>query len=199
MIFTGTAALFLSMTATMARASGFYGAPDDPKDKDQDDKHSYAIGLWGDLPYSDVQAQTGVPNIIADMNSQDLEFVAHDGDLKAGNATKGSVTPTTCSDDLYVQGRNYFNSLRAPAVFTPGDNDWTDCDRASNGGFNSRGRLDHERQLFFSTPYTLGQRHLLQEVQTDKLCLNAQNELVACVENRRWTLHGVMYATLNVQ
>jgi hypothetical protein len=27
----------------------------------------YAIGLWGDLPYSDTQAQTGVPNLIADM------------------------------------------------------------------------------------------------------------------------------------
>lgn len=198
-IFAGAATLFLSMMGTMVRASGSYGAPDDPKDKDQDDKHSYAIGLWGDLPYSDVQAQIGVPNMIADMNSQDLEFVAHDGDLKAGNSTKGSVTPTTCADALYVQGLNYFNSLRAPAVFTPGDNDWTDCDRASNGGFNSRERLDHERQLFFSTPYTLGQRHLLQQVQTDKLCLNAQNELVACVENRRWTLHGVTYATLNVQ
>jgi hypothetical protein len=156
MIFTFAAALFLSMTGTMVRASGFYGAPDDPQDKDQDDKHSYAIGLWGDLPYSDVQAQTGVPNMIAEMNSQDLEFVAHDGDLKAGNSTKGSVTPTTCSDDLYVQGLNYFNSLRAPAVFTPGDNDRTDCDRASNGGFNSRVRLDHERKLFFSTPHTLG-------------------------------------------
>ena len=37
---------------------------------------SYAIGLWGDLPYNDVQAQTGVPNLIADMNSQDLAFTA---------------------------------------------------------------------------------------------------------------------------
>ena len=35
---------------------------------------------------------------------------------------------------------------RAPAIFTPGDNDWTDCDRPSNGGFNSLERLDHERR-----------------------------------------------------
>jgi hypothetical protein len=54
----------------------------------------YAIGLWGDMPYSDTQAQTGVPNLIADMNSQNLAFTAHDGDLKAGNGTTGSVTPT---------------------------------------------------------------------------------------------------------
>ena len=49
----------------------------------------YAIGLWGDLPYSDVQALTGVPNLIADMNQQELAFTVHDGDLKAGNGTPG--------------------------------------------------------------------------------------------------------------
>src|SRR6202008_2925331 len=111
-----------------------------------EDEGRYAIGLWGDLPYSDVQALTGVPNLIADMNRHELAFTVHDGDLKAGNGTPGSVTPTTCSDALYVQALGYFNSLKAPAVLTPGDNDWTDCDRPSNGGFNSLERLDHERQ-----------------------------------------------------
>lgn len=159
---------------------------------------TYAIGLWGDLPYSDVQAQTGVPNLIADMNRHNLAFTAHDGDLKAGNGTPGSVTPTICSDDLYVQALNYFNSLKAPAIFTPGDNDWTDCDRPKNGGFSSLERLDHERALFFNTPFTLGQHKLRQEVQTAKLCLGVSGP-VACVENRRWTLGGVTYATLNIQ
>jgi hypothetical protein len=97
----------------------------------------YGVGLWGDLPYSDVQAQTGVPNLIADMNSQDVQFSVHDGDLKAGNGTPGSVTRTICSPALYDQALHFFNSLKAPAVFTPGDNDWTDCDRSSNGGVNS--------------------------------------------------------------
>jgi hypothetical protein len=61
---------------------------------DQNNKtFEYAIGLWGDLPYSDVQALTGVPNLIADMNASDIEFSVHDGDLKAGNGTPGSVTP----------------------------------------------------------------------------------------------------------
>jgi hypothetical protein len=140
-----------------------------------------------------------VPNLIQDMNSQDLEFTAHDGDLKAGNATKGSAAPTDCSDALYLQALNYFNSLKAPAVFTTGDNDWTDCDRASNGGFSSRERLDHERQLFFATRFTLGQHHLHQEVQTAALCLDAGNNKVPCIENRRWTIHGVTYASLNIQ
>jgi hypothetical protein len=159
----------------------------------------YAIGLWGDLPYNDVQATTGVPNLIADMNAQKLAFTVHDGDLKAGNGTPGSVTPTTCSNDLYQQGLRYFNSLKSAAIVTPGDNDWTDCDRASNGSFSSRERLDYERQLFFSTDFSLGQRPIKQEVQRDKLCLDHNNQLVGCVENRRWTLNGVVYATLNIQ
>ena len=83
-------------------------------------------------------------------------------------------------------------------MFTPGDNDWTDCDRPSNGGFNSLERLDHERQLFFSTPFSLGQHKMRQEVQTTPLCLGVSGP-VPCVENRRWTVGGVTYATLNIQ
>src|SRR5882757_6961559 len=164
----------------------------------EQDRERYAIGLWGDLPYSDVQALTGVPNLIADMNQQELAFTVHDGDLKAGNGAPGSVTPTTCVDALYTQALGYFNSLKAPAIFTPGDNDWTDCDRASNGGFSSLERLDHERALFFSTPFSLGQHRLHQQVQTAPLCLGVSG-MVPCVENRRWTLGGVTYATINIQ
>lgn len=148
---------------------------------------TYAIGLWGDLPYSDVQAQTGVPNLIADMNSQNLAFTVHDGDFKAGNSTVGSVTPTSCSDALYKQSLDYLNALKAPAMFTPGDNDWVDCDRPSNGAFNSLERLKRERQIFFSTPYSQGQRRLKQDVQP------------IYVENRRWTVGNITYLTLNVQ
>jgi len=158
----------------------------------------YTIGLWGDLPYSDVQAQTGVPNLIADMNASDIAFSVHDGDLKGGNSTSGSVTPTTCSDALYAQALGFFDSLEAPAIFTPGDNDWTDCDRPSNGGFSSRERLDHERQVFFSTTSSLGQHPLTQEVQSTPSCLGVSGP-VPCVENRRWTLKGVTYATVNIQ
>jgi len=159
----------------------------------------YAFGLWGDLPYttptSDIQATVGVPNLIADMNSQNLQFTAHDGDLKAG-----SFRP--CNDQLYIDSLAYLNALRAPAIFTPGDNDWTDCDRPSNGGFNSLERLSHERQVFFSTPYTAGQKQFVQEVQSTPLCQGFKDGAKIqepCSENRRWTYRGVTYATLNVQ
>jgi hypothetical protein len=125
------------------------------------------------------------------MNAQRLAFTVHDGDLKAG-----SNSP--CDDALYDRSLRYLNSLEAPAMFTPGDNDWTDCDRANNGGFPSLERLDHERALLFSTPYSLGQRQLSQEVQATPLCLGVKGP-VRCVENRRWSYRGVTYVTLNVQ
>ena len=97
-----------------------------------------------------------MPNLIADMNKQDLAFTAHDGDLKAGSGE--------CTDAVYTQALSYLNSLRAPAAFTPGDNDWTDCDRTA--GYSSLAQLDKERKLFFSTPFTLGQHRLRQDVQS---------------------------------
>lgn len=153
-----------------------------------DGRGPYAIGLWGDLPYNSAQATVGVPNLIADMNSQNLAFTAHDGDLKSGSSE--------CTDAVYTQALGYLNSLRAPAAFTPGDNDWTDCDRTA--GYSSLVQLDKERALFFSTPFTLGQHRLRQQVQSTPLCLGV-NGNVPCVENRRWTVGGVTYATLNIQ
>ena len=162
--------LIAAAITTGLAADGRFDGRDDDRD-DHEGRGEYAIGLWGDLPYSDLQATVGVPNLIADMNRHQLEFTVQDGDLKAGNGTPGSVTPTTCSDALYLQAQRFFNSLKAPAMFTPGDNDWTDCDRPSNGGFSSLERLDHERQVLFNTRFSLGQHPIRQEVQTEPLCL----------------------------
>jgi hypothetical protein len=153
---------------------------------------AYAIGLWGDLPYSSIQETVGLPNLFADMNSQKLAFTVHDGDLKQGNGAP------VCDDALYFRALDWFNALEAPAIFTPGDNDWTDCDRPNNGGFSSLERLSRERQIFFSTPYTLGQRPFQQEIQATPLCRGYSGD-EACVENRRWTYGRVTYATLNIQ
>lgn len=67
---------------TLAHADG-----GDRNDRRGEGRHvsAYAIGLWGDLPYSDVQA-AGVLNLIEDMNAQRLAFTVHDGDLKSGGS-----------------------------------------------------------------------------------------------------------------
>jgi hypothetical protein len=187
---------------------------DYPYGLNQQSNRAYTIGLWGDLPYSAEQAAV-IPKLIDDMNSQDLVFTAHDGDLR-----QGSGSPNCADDTIYTRAAQYFGSLHAPAIFTPGDNDWTDCDRKSllGDGRNSLQELDNERQRFFSTPYTLGQTTFLQEVQSTPTCkgfgtANANSGPnsdvtkpqtatytdVACVENRRWIVNRVMYATINIQ
>nr|MBA2559228.1 hypothetical protein [Propionibacteriales bacterium] len=44
-------------------------------------------------------------------------------------------------------------------LYTPGDNDWTDCDGRAGGSYNPLERLDKLRKVFFGRPgVTLGQR-----------------------------------------
>jgi hypothetical protein len=57
-----------AISAGLATGDEFRGHGDDERD---DGRGAYAIGLWGDMPYSDLQALTGVPNLIRDMNRQD--------------------------------------------------------------------------------------------------------------------------------
>ncbi len=193
------AAILAVVTTTATRGSERNQWQPIDREDEGERRDAYAIGLWGDMPYSAIQATTGVPNLIADMNAQRLAFTVHDGDLKTGNGSP------ICDNNLYLQARNTFNSLRAPAMFTPGDNDWTDCDRPKNGGFNSLERLTYERQVLFGTPLSLGQRRIRQQVQTDPTCLGVSDPTTLakvaapCIENRRWTIEGVTYATLNIQ
>src|SRR5262249_42268232 len=148
-----SATLFALATLTPAALDAQGRNKDYPYGVNQQSKRPYAIGLWGDLPYSDEQAAV-IPALIAHMNGHDLVFTAHDGDLR-----QGSGAPNCAANGIYTRAAGYFASLRAPAIFTPGDNDWTDCDRLSLGanGRNSLQELDNERTRFFSTPYTLGQ------------------------------------------
>ena len=85
-------AVAMAMAAAIGIGVSVRAGDGQDRDRDRDDEREgrrpYAIGLWGDLPYSDVQALIGVPNLIADMNKQDLEFTVHDGDLKGGNARR---------------------------------------------------------------------------------------------------------------
>src|SRR5262245_42357997 len=148
----GVLAAAISLTILAAPGAGIANGDGDSQGDD-----GYAIGLWGDVPYSADQQTVGVPNLIADMNRNSLAFTVHDGDLK-----QGSGSP--CDDALYVRSLGYLNSLRAPAMYTPGDNEWTDCDRPSNGGFNSLERLNHIRDTMFATPLTFGQRRIRQAV-----------------------------------
>ena len=105
------------------------------------------------------------------MNRQDLEFTLHDGDLKAGNSTPGSVTPTDCSDALYAQALRYFTLLRAPVVFTPATTTGPTAIVRRTARSRRSSASTTSAQVFFSTPFSLGRRRMRQQVQTEALCL----------------------------
>src|SRR4029079_17936166 len=84
------AAVALSMSAAGDAQRGAAAGEIDRDGGGRGGRGAHAIRVWGALPYSDVQAMIGVPNLIADMNRHDLAFSVHDGDLKAGNGTPGS-------------------------------------------------------------------------------------------------------------
>src|ERR687893_26997 len=95
--------------------------------------------IIGDAPYGPatgtgnnrVQVYPSAPyeRMIAHINAaKKPEFVIHVGDIKEGNSR--------CDDNVYTVNREYFNTFEMPAIFVPGDNEWTDCHRPTNGSYD---------------------------------------------------------------
>lgn len=136
----------------------------------------------GDQPYGH-EARTGPAyrRLIELINAEGLPFAIHVGDLKDGL--------TDCTDELYARQYAYFQSYSTALIYTPGDNDWTDCRRQ---GTEPLERLAALRARFFSTPASLGQRPLATERQSDALPAHARY-----TENRRWWHGGVLFVTFH--
>ena len=58
-----------------------------------------------------------------------------------------------CTDDYFAMIRGALrHASTTPLVYTPGDNEWTDCHRANNGAYDPLERLATVRETFFATP-----------------------------------------------
>lgn len=137
-----------------------------------------AFGLFGDTPYSSWE-RDNLPRLIDEMDHAGLAFTIHDGDIKNGSSE--------CSDAVLTDIRDVFAKARTPLVFVPGDNEWTDCHRKNNGGYDPLERLAKLRQLFFSGDESLGQRRLRLTRQS-----------AAYPENVRWEAGGALFVGLNL-
>jgi hypothetical protein len=137
------------------------------------------VAVIGDVPYgTDQEARFG--ELIDAINDDPkVRIAAHVGDIKNGS--------TTCSDERFAAIAQAFESLEDPVIYTPGDNEWTDCHRANNGGYNPLERLDTVRSMFFADPGSaLGRRPMRVDYQA------------SLVENVRWVESRVAFATLHV-
>jgi len=139
------------------------------------------LAVIGDIPYG-ASALAAFPKNIAQINADPaVGWVVHLGDIKNGS--------TVCGDEYFQLIKSDFDTFQDPLVYTVGDNEWTDCHRANNGGYNPLERLAKIRQVFFPQPgRTLGQRSALVRSQAD----------LGIPENVRWQQAGVGFAALDI-
>ncbi len=144
------------LTAALLAGAALVSAGASTYDReDRGDAGVYRIALNGDMPYGD-RGRAEYPNVIKEINAFRSAFTLFDGDTKSGSEK--------CPDSFYPANKAaYWDVYEQPALYAVGDNEWTDCDRASNGGYDTNSRLAIIRQTYFATPYSQGQRRLRVE------------------------------------
>jgi hypothetical protein len=171
---TLTAAALIAALLGPAAASAASRHPKPPRDS------STTLAVIGDIPYGDALIAE-FPQDIQEINADaDVSRVVHLGDIKNGS--------TRCDTSYFLDRLNDFQTVADPLVYTPGDNEWTDCHRANNGAYNPVERLGVIRDLFFSHPgRTLGSERARVAFQSR-----------AYPENVLWRQRGVVYGTVHV-
>jgi hypothetical protein len=142
----------------------------------------FTFGLWGDMPYARNNDAPKMQAVLDSINASDIKFSLYDGDIKDGSSK--------CTDDIYSNAITMFNSLKKPVVYIPGDNEWTDCHRTNNGGYNNLERLDYIRKTMFAAPTSYGQEKLKLTMQ------GAAGQKFA--ENTRFDYGNIVFVGLNV-
>lgn len=143
---------------------------------------TFTFGLWGDMPYQRNGDGPKMAPLLASINASDIAFSIYDGDIKDGSSR--------CDDKVYDEALAMFNAMERPTVYVPGDNEWTDCHRANNGGFNALERLEFLRKKLFAAPGSLGKTRMATQAQ------GQPGQPYA--ENQRFTHQGVVFVTLNI-
>ncbi len=142
---------------------------------------SFTFAASGDVPYGPHEEFAA---LVDKINAQSLAFTIHVGDIKSGS--------TVCSDETFLSVRQLFDRFDRALIYTPGDNEWTDCHRLNNGRYDPLERLEKIRQLFFASNESLGKQRLPLQMQS------SQKSFTPFVENRRWSQGNVRFATLHL-
>jgi hypothetical protein len=141
------------------------------------DKFEFVV--LGDTAYTD-SSYTDYRKLIDKINDSDAAFSLHVGD---------TMGYQSCSDETYDRIDGFFSRFEMPLVYTPGDNEWTDCEET---GSNARAMGDWEalanyklnrlaelRSRYFSSDESLGKRKIKQRRQSE----HGKDERKAFVEN----------------
>ena len=147
---------------------------------------TFTFAAIGDMPYGDKsQSHPRLVSLITAINARKPAFTLHIGDFKSSRIP--------CSDAVFQEQLDFMNTFDQALVYTPGDNEWTDCHRAEAGKFDVLERLARLRTMFFSKPRSLGKSPIPLERQGDQ-----SPEHRTFVENVRFARGGVQFVTLHV-
>lgn len=149
-------------------------------------QQGFSFVALGDLPYGPPDKAYGPYRaLIERINQVGPDFSVHVGDFKSGSAL--------CSDEEFANQHAHFQRFKGAVVYTPGDNEWTDCHRANNGSFDPLERLAALRQRFYTPGRSLGQQPLVVQNQSSLMPAHGRY-----IENQRWMHQGVLFATVHI-
>jgi hypothetical protein len=167
-----------SVVAVGALTTTASAQPDETNDRDD---QAFTFAVIGDIPYGDAQIAR-FPKVVDQINADPaVQLVDHLGDIKSGSSQ--------CTDEYFSMIRTQFDRFVDPLIYTPGDNEWTDCHRPNNGSYNPLERLAAVRKVFFPRPdKTLGQHSVKVRSQADQ----------GFVENVSYSRADVGFAAVHV-
>jgi hypothetical protein len=140
----------------------------------------------GDVPYKTPQDFPKFDRLIEAINAVQPAFSLHVGDIKSSSEP--------CTDEYFKNMHGRFQRFEQPLIYTPGDNEWTDCGRERAGRYNPRERLDKIREIFYPVPgMSLGKAPMAVESQAKLM-----PAYVKYVENQRFWKNGVLFVAAHV-
>jgi hypothetical protein len=141
----------------------------------------------GDMPYNIPKDYEKFDRLIGTINASKPSFTVHVGDIKSGS--------TACSDENFKKVFDQFQTFDGPLVYTPGDNEWTDCHRQNNGSYEPLERLAKIRSMFFpEIGKSLGRTTMAVESQAQVMA----DKFSTFVENTRFVKNGVLFVVAHI-
>lgn len=132
----------------------------------------------GDYPYVDKE-KAMMPQLPEKIAKVHPEFLIHVGDFKASRAS--------CADKEHFQSKKeLFALLPKKVIYTPGDNDWTDCDEKRSGS-----PISELNRLKFI------EKHFLSELKGYPKTWKVKSQK-GQRENLSWNLKGVLFSTYHL-
>jgi hypothetical protein len=180
---------------------GQNGTPINPNSK-----NVLTLAVYGDSPYGsdlvsppDTAQLAKTPAFIASINADPkVDLVVHVGDIHSGSQN--------CTEAYDRDVYDLWTAFKNPLIYTPGDNEWTDCHKKKQGGHlgvdyadgDPLANLQLVRDIFFANPgYALGgraKRLLTQAFDHDP----AFPQDAEYVENVMWEQSHVLFVTVNL-